>query len=140
MSEEIINTIKLLLKRYLVFIILVYLIIQVVLNWDAGNAVVGPYPTVGKASWYAASITSTGEHLDNDSLTCALRKNDYGKYYKVCSADNGKCVVVRHNNFGPRKRLFRQGRIIDLSRKAFLELADIKTGIINVTVTEVKAQ
>jgi rare lipoprotein A len=108
----------------------------VLLNWDAGDAVKGPYPSAGKATWYTALITATGEHLDNDSLTCALRKKDYGKYYKVCSTDNGKCVVVRHNNFGPRKRLFRQGRIVDLSRKAFSELADLETGIINVTVTE----
>jgi len=65
-----------------------------------------------------------------------MRKKDYGKYYRVCSRDNGKCVVVRHNNFGPRKSLFRQGRIIDLSCRAFLELADLETGIINVTVSE----
>jgi len=128
------------LKKYLLLIILAYIIVQVALNWDFGDAVKGPYPTTGKATWYTASTTATGEHLDNNSLTCALRKKEYGKYYKVCSADNGKCVVVRHNNFGPIKRLFRQGRIIDLSRKAFSELADLKTGVINVTVAEAEGQ
>jgi rare lipoprotein A len=128
------------LRKYLLFIIVAYLIAQVLLNWDFGDAVKGPYPAKGRASWYHASITASGERLDNDSLTCALRKKDYGKYYKVCSIDNGKCVVVRHNNFGPIKRLFRQGRIIDLSRKAFSELANLESGIINVTITEVESQ
>ena len=127
------------MKKYLVFIILAYVAVQIILNWDAGDAVKGTYPSKGKATWYTAAITATGEQLDNDSLTCALRKKDYGKYYKVCSTDNGKCVVVRHNNFGPRKRLFRQDRIIDLSRKAFSELAGLETGIINVTITEVRS-
>ena len=126
------------LRNKAVFIILAYFIVQAILNYDQREAVVGPYPVSGKASWHASLITATGEHMDSDSLTCALRKKDYGKYYMVCSMDNEKCVVVRHNDFGPGKRLFNQGRIIDLSRKAFLELADLETGIINVTVTEIK--
>ena len=125
------------MKKYIIFIILGYIVFQIILNWDSGDAVVGPYPTLGTASWYANSITATGEHVNNDSLTCAMRKKDYGKYYEVCSTDNGKCVVVRHNDFGPRKRFFRQGRIIDLSHKAFSQVADQKIGIVNVTITEV---
>ena len=40
-------------------------------------------------------------------------------------------------DFGPSKRSYDKGRIIDLSRRAFLQIADLKEGIINVTVEEV---
>jgi rare lipoprotein A len=95
------------------------------------------YPTQGQASWYRARRTASGERFSDKEFTCALRKRDYGKYYKVCNRDNGKCVVVRHNNFGPSEKHYNKGRIIDLSKAAFHSLADLKKGIIRVTVTEV---
>ena len=125
------------LLRWLVRIILVYLALQVILDWDGGDTVIGFYPTLGMASWYRGSVTASGESLSDDSLTCAMRKRDYGKYYRVCSVDSGSCVVVKHNDFGPRKRLFRQGRIIDLSHKAFSHIAKHETGLINVAVVQV---
>ena len=101
------------------------------------DPVIGPYPKSGKASWYSAKITATGENFSDKDLTCAMRKTDFGKYYKVCNIANNKCVVVRHNNFGPSKYLYDQGRIIDLSRITFSRIADLKEGIIKVTVDEV---
>ena len=101
------------------------------------DPVVGPYPKIGMASWYSAKITATGEKFSDSDLICAMRKTDFGKYYKVCNIANNKCVVVRHNNFGPSKYLYDQGRIIDLSRAAFLRIADLQEGIINVRVDEV---
>ena len=65
-----------------------------------------------------------------------MRRRDFGRYYKVCNLSNNKCVVVRHNNFGPSKRLFDKGRIIDLSKKAFSEIADIKDGVVKVSLEE----
>ena len=81
--------------------------------------VVGPYPTGGKASWYTASRTASGERFNRWDLTCAMRKLDFGKSYLVCNIANNKCVVARHNDFGPSKKMYRRGRIIDLSRFAF---------------------
>ena len=101
------------------------------------DPVIGPYSKTGKASWYSVKITATGEKFSDNDLTCAMRKTDFGKYYKVCNTANNKCVVVRHNNFGPSKYLYDQGRIIDLSRAAFLRIADLQEGIINVRVAEV---
>ena len=69
-----------------------------------------------------------------------MRKIDFGKHYKVCNIANNKYVIVRHNDFGPSKRSYNKGRIIDLSRRAFLQIADLKDGIINVTVEEVSEQ
>ena len=102
--------------------------------------VVGPYPKTGMASWYSDKITTTGEKSNGNYLTCAMRKIDFGKHYKVCNIANNKYVVVRHNDFGPSKCSYDKGRIVDLSRSAFLRIADLKDGVINVTVEEVGEQ
>ena len=102
--------------------------------------VTGAYPKTGMASWYSDKITTTGEKSNGNYLTCAMRKIDFGKHYKVCNIANNKYVVVRHNDFGPSKRSYDKGRIIDLSRSAFLRIADLKDGIINVTVEEISEQ
>ena len=96
----------------------------------------GLYPTSGLASWYTAKITAIGESLTADSFTCALRRRDFGKWYKVCNTENGRCVVVRHNNWGPSWYLYNQGRIVDLSRAAFSRIADLEQGIIPITLAE----
>ncbi len=100
--------------------------------------VTGAYPKQGIASWYSAKFTATGERFDSNALTCAMRKTDFGKYYKVCNTDNNKCVVVRHNNFGPARRLYVKGRIIDLSKAAFASIAELREGLIKVTVDQVE--
>lgn len=94
----------------------------------------GAYPARGTASWYSSRITATGERYDGNDLTCAMRKTDFGGFYKVCNLDNDKCVTVRHNNFGPSGRMYSQGRIIDLSRGAFAQIAELDDGLAKVTV------
>ena len=98
--------------------------------------VIGAYPKTGMASWYSDKITTTGEKFNGNYPTCAMRKTDFGKYYRVCNTANNKYVIVRHNDFGPSKRSYNKGRIIDLSSSAFFRIADLKDGIINVTVEE----
>jgi len=100
------------------------------------NPVIGIYPKTGKASWYFAKITATGEKFDSNDLTCAMRKTDFGKRYKVCNIANNKCVTVRQNNFGPSKYFYDQGRIIDLSKAAFSRIADFDEGVIKVIIGE----
>jgi rare lipoprotein A len=97
----------------------------------------GPYPTEGLASWYNPRRTATGEKYRKNQLTCAMRKRDFGKYYLVCNLDNNKCVAVKHNDFGPSRKLFNQGRIIDLSRYAFSKIAALKKGIVRVKIGEI---
>lgn len=82
--------------------------------------------------------TASGEAYDEDGLTCAMRRRDFGKYYKVTNVANGKSVVVRHNDYGPNKKLHDSGRIIDLSKGAFSRIAELRQGVITVTVKEVK--
>ncbi len=103
------------------------------------EGVSGEYPKVGLASWYWATKTASGEKFNSNALTCAMRNRDFGKYYEVCNLINDECVVVRHNDFGPSKVMYKQSRIIDLSQAAFLRIADLKDGIIKVAINEVKA-
>ena len=83
-------------------------------------------------------LTATGEIYNEEDLTCAMRRRDFGKYYKITNQENGKSVIVRHNNFGPNKKLHDAGRIVDLSRKAFEQIADLDKGVIKITIEEVK--
>lgn len=118
--------------------ITIYLIICFVLLFGCADnqPVVGPYPTHGEASWYTTGRTASGEKFKPQGFSCAIRRFDFGKHYRVCNVANDKCVVVRHNDFGPGKNLYTQGRIIDLSKPAFSRIADLKQGIIEVTVNE----
>jgi len=98
---------------------------------------IGPYrayPTFGTASWYADEFSASGVSFQEDPLFCAMRRNDYGGYYKVCNPENQKCVIVRQIDYGPRLDLYKQGRIVDLSKEAFGMLADPRTGLVRVTV------
>lgn len=71
----------------------------------------------GKASYYtvasSGSITANGERLDDNALTCAMLKGEFGEYFTVV-AENGKSVTVRLNDRGP----YVKGRVIDLSHAA----------------------
>jgi len=96
----------------------------------------GTYPRTGIASWYDPSLTSP-ELFKKWGVTCAMRKTDYGKYYRVCNLANNKCVFVRHNDFGPSAGMYRKGRIIDLSKPAFRKIADLNHGLIQVSVSPV---
>lgn len=104
---------------------------------DDNSPVKGPYPSRGLATWYNPKHTASGEMYRKDDLTCAMRTRDFGKYYLVCNTDNHECVAVRHNDFGPAHYLFREGRIIDLSRYAFSKIAPIKEGVIPVRIGEI---
>lgn len=88
----------------------------------------------GKASYYAKFFegrkTANGEIFSNDVLTAAHKELPMGTKVRVTNLDNGKSVVVRINDRGP----FVKGRIIDLTEKAFDEIAERKLGVVNVTV------
>ena len=96
------------------------------------------------ASWYSTEsckregtsgvFTASGEPFNENALTCALPNRKFGSFYKVTNLANGKSVVVRHNDFGPSKKLVQQGRIIDLSKGAFSKIANLKEGLISVRV------
>jgi rare lipoprotein A len=78
--------------------------------------------------------TASGERFNENDLTAAMWGIKFGTQVKVTNLANGKVVVVKINDRGPSKRLVRKGRVIDLSKGAFLKLASLKQGVIKVKV------
>ena len=92
----------------------------------------------GLASYYNDKFdgkkTASGEIFSQKELTAAHRTLPFGTIVKVTRVSNQKQVVVRINDRGP----FVDGRIIDLSYKAALELDLINVGVAEVIVEVIK--
>ena len=91
-------------------------------------------PEYGQASFYSAKyqgrITASGERFDQNAATASHRTLAFGRRVRVTNTDNGRAVVVTINDRGP----FIKGRVIDLSRSAFAEIADPALGLVPVKV------
>lgn len=96
------------------------------------------YKETGIASFYARKFqnrkTASGELFDNNSLTAAHKTLPFGTEVIVKNSNNGKSVKVRINDRGP----FVRGRIIDLSRTAFSQIANLDVGVTKVEISVVK--
>lgn len=96
-----------------------------------------PYKKAAHASYYHDKFTgrrtASGQKFDNQKYTAAHRKLPFGTKLKVTNEKNGKSVIVEITDRGP----FTKGREIDLTKKAFMEIADNKkSGIMVVTIDE----
>jgi rare lipoprotein A len=96
------------------------------------------YKKDAHASYYADKFngkrTASGARFDNSKYTAAHRKFPFGTKLKVTNQTNGKSVVVEVADRGP----FSRGREIDLTKKAFREIAQNKaSGTMMVTIEEV---
>jgi rare lipoprotein A len=82
----------------------------------------------GKASWYGPGFhgkrTASGERFDMNDLTAAHRTLPFGTRVRVRNLQNGREVVVRINDRGPRIG----DRIIDLSKAAAAALDLLQAG------------
>ena len=89
----------------------------------------------GKASYYAdkfeGRLTASGEPFDQDEFTAAHKTLPFGTKVQVRNLENGKTVVVEINDRGP----FVEGRIIDLSKVAFQQIASLNKGVAKVELT-----
>jgi rare lipoprotein A len=96
------------------------------------------YKETGMASFYARKfqdrITASGELLNNDIMTAAHKTLPFGAEVIVKNLKNGKSVKVRINDRGP----FIKGRIIDLTRAAFSQIANLGNGVTKVEIRVVK--
>lgn len=63
--------------------------------------------------------TASGRKFSNSKYTAAHRKLSFGTKIKVTNEANGKSVIVEVTDRGP----FTRGRDIDLTKKAFMEIA-----------------
>jgi rare lipoprotein A len=86
------------------------------------------YKKGGLASYYADKFTgkktASGKKFDNALLTAAHKKLPFGTIVKVTNEANGKSVLVEINDRGP----FVRTREIDLSKRAFMEIAQNSRG------------
>ena len=79
--------------------------------------------------------TASGVRFSNSKYTAAHRKFPFGTKLKITNETNGKFVIVEVNDRGP----FSRGREIDLSRRAFMEIASNKnSGSVSVTIEVIK--
>ena len=96
------------------------------------------YTESGKASYYALKFqskkTASGELYDKAKKTAAHMKLPFGTKVKVTNTNNSKSVIVKINDRGP----FVKNRIIDLSRSAFIRIANLDAGVIDVTIEVIK--
>lgn len=92
---------------------------------------------IGTCSWYGGNknaynrYTASGEEFDDTLLAAASWSYPFGTLLIVTNVRSSASVVVRVNDRGPNKRL---GRVIDLTRRAFSEIADLKEGLIKVRI------
>ena len=100
-----------------------------------GNLTYKLYKKKAHASYYHNKFngkrTASGKRFDNNKYTAAHRKLPFGTKLRITNEVNGNCVIVEVNDRGP----FSKGREIDLSRRAFMEIAHNKnSGYVNVTI------
>jgi rare lipoprotein A len=89
-------------------------------SWRDANASVMPSSGSGRsfagvASYYgneSGSRTASGEHFNQNAMTCAHRSLPFGTKLRV--SHGGRSVVVTVNDRGP----FVRGRVLDLSKGA----------------------
>lgn len=88
----------------------------------------------GIASYYADEFhgrrTSSGEVYDMHAMTAAHKTLPFHSIVRVTNLDNRRSVEVRINDRGP----FKEGRVIDLSYAAALELGMITKGLVPVVI------
>jgi rare lipoprotein A len=94
---------------------------------------------VGVASYYGKKFhgrkTANGEVFNMYKLTAAHRVLPLGTVAKVTNLANGRWVVVKVNDRGP----FIEGRILDLSFAAALEIEMVQQGTAKVMIEIVEA-
>lgn len=87
------------------------------------------------ASYYADKFngrrTTSGKKFNNNSYTAAHKKLPFGTKVKVTNEANGRSVIVEITDRGP----FVRSREIDLTKRAFMDLADNKkSGMLRVKI------
>lgn len=92
----------------------------------------------GVASYYSYECAdlpmANGKPFNPENRTCASWFYKLGTVLKVRSLDTGRVTEVVVTDRGPNKRLVKQGRIIDLSKRAFQDICSLDKGLTRVVV------
>jgi len=90
-----------------------------------------------KASWYGprfhGKLTANGEVYDQMAFTAAHKQLKFGTLLKITNPKNGRSVIVRINDRGP----YIEGRDLDLSKGAAIELGMMRKGVARLKIQEV---
>jgi len=93
---------------------------------------------IGQASYYSYECAdlpmANGAPFDPEKRTCASWFYKFGTVLVVKSLDTGLSTEVVVTDRGPNKRLVREGRIIDLSKKAFQDICKLEKGLTRVSI------
>lgn len=119
------------MKIFLIFLMLINLIPVFAYSQDC---------QVGIASWYGGGeklnkYTANGEVFNPEAFTAASYAWKLGTYVRVTNLSNQKSIIVKINDRGPNKRL---GRLIDLTKTSFGQIANLSRGLIKVKVEMIK--
>jgi rare lipoprotein A len=85
-----------------------------------------------------SGVMANGKKLNDKEDTCASWDYPFKTLLRVTNLNNGKAVYVKVTDRGPAKRLYRKGRVIDLSLNAYKQIASLKTGVIPVNIDVVR--
>ena len=92
----------------------------------------------GIASYYSYECAdrpmANGKPFDPERRTCASWFYKLGTVLLVKSLETGRITQVVVTDRGPNKRLVREGRIIDLSKKAFQDICSLEKGLTRVAI------
>ncbi|MCH5291624.1 MAG: septal ring lytic transglycosylase RlpA family protein [Treponema sp.] len=96
------------------------------------------YKTNVEASYYAEKFngrqTANGEIFNMNDLTAAHKTLPFGTIVRVTNLETGKSVTVRINDRGPNV----EGREIDVSKAAAIELGMLGSGLAKVNIEIIK--
>ena len=89
------------------------------------------------ASYYADKFhgrkTASGKRYDKNKYTAAHKKLPFGTKVKITNSANGKSVIVEVIDRGP----FVRSREIDLSKRAFMDIANNKSSGSMIVIIEI---
>jgi len=98
---------------------------------------------IGYASYYSYECANqpmaNGKIFNPENRTCASWYYALGTVLIVKSLDTGLETEVIVTDRGPNKRLVKKGRIIDLSKRAFEDICELRKGLTKVSVTRKSA-
>ena len=87
------------------------------------------------ASWYGSGFhgkrTANGEVFNQNALTAASNSHRMGTNLLVTNVTNGKSVKVKVNDTGGFRKY---GRTLDLSKGAFMKIANPNQGVIKIKI------
>lgn len=93
---------------------------------------------IGQSSYYSYECANlpmaNGVPFDPEKRTCASWFYKFGTVLIVKSLDTGRSTEVVVTDRGPNKRLVKEGRIIDLSKKAFQDICELEKGLTRVAI------